>query len=135
MIVLEGVEQVSGSFRASLEDFVRNGGHLLIFPSARPDINAYGQFLGGFGIQGVNILTQPILPQSQLSIAEPNRQNPFYADVFERTTMQGVVNTPLMQPVWNWSGVGEKILTFKNLQNFITATKPHKDVFISVPRL
>jgi hypothetical protein len=63
------------------------------------------------------------LPQSQLSIAEPNRQNPFYADVFERTTMQGVVNTPLMQPVWNWSGVGEKILTFKNLQHFITATQ------------
>ena len=28
-----------------------------------------------------------------------------------------------MQPVFAWSGVGEKILTFKNLQNFITSTQ------------
>ncbi len=123
LIVLEGVEQISGSFRASLEEFVRNGGNLLVFPSARPDVTSYGQFLGGFGIQGINLNNQPVLPQSQQAIAEPNRQNPFYIDVFERTTSQGVVNTPFMQPAWTWSGVGEKILTFKNLQNFITSTQ------------
>lgn len=122
LIVLEGVEQVSGTFRTSLEEFIRQGGSLLVFPPARPDAEDYSQFLGGFGIQGISVNNQPALPQSQLPIAEPNRQNPFYADVFERTTLQGVANTPLMQPVWNWSGVGEKILTFKNQQNFITAT-------------
>jgi hypothetical protein len=37
--------------------------------------------------------------------------------------LQGVVNTPLMQPTWSWSGVGEKILSFKNMQNFITSTQ------------
>ena len=122
LIVLEGVEQVNGTFRASLEDFIRQGGSILIFPPSNPDAEDYGQFLSGFGIQGITVISQPPLPQSQLPIAEPNRQNPFYADVFERTTLQGVANTPLMQPVWNWSGVGEKILTFRNLQNFITAT-------------
>lgn len=122
LIVLEGVEQVSGTFRTSLEEFIRQGGSLLVFPPARPDAEDYSQFLGRFGIQGISVNNQPALPQSQLPIAEPNRQNPFYADVFERTTLQGVANTPLMQPVWNWSGVGEKILTFKNQQNFITAT-------------
>lgn len=122
LIVLEGVEQINGTFRASLEEFIRQGGSLLIFPPSSPDADDYGQFLSGFGIQSVSVISQPPLPQSQLPIAEPNRQNPFYADVFERTTLQGVANTPLMQPVWNWSGVGEKILTFKNLQNFITAT-------------
>lgn len=122
LIVLEGVEQINGTFRASLEEFIRQGGSLLIFPPSNPDADDYGQFLSGFGIQGITVINQPALPQSQLPIAEPNRQNPFYADVFERTTLQGVANTPLMQPVWNWSGVGEKILTFKNLQNFITAT-------------
>lgn len=122
LIVLEGVEQINGTFRASLEDFIRTGGSLLVFPPSNPDAEDYGQFLGGFGIQSISVISQPPLPQSQLPIAEPNRQNPFYADVFERTTLQGVANIPLMQPVWNWSGVGEKILTFKNLQNFITAT-------------
>ncbi|GAB3523941.1 BatA domain-containing protein [Emticicia fontis] len=122
LIVLEGIEQINGTFRASLEEFIRQGGSLLLFPPSNPDVEDYGQFLGGFGIQSVSVIRQPALPQSQLPIAEPNRQNPFYADVFERTTLQGVANTPLMQPVWNWSGVGEKILTFKNLQNFITAT-------------
>jgi hypothetical protein len=79
--------------------------------------------LGGFGIQGINLNNQPVLAQSQQAIAEPNRQNPFYIDVFERTTSQGIVNTPTMQPAWTWSGVGQKILTFKNMQNFITSTK------------
>ncbi len=126
LIVLEGVETLSGTFRASLEEFVRGGGSLLIFPPTNPDANDYGQFLGGFGIQGISVLRQPALPQSQLAIAEPNRQNPFFIDVFERTTLQGTVNTPLMQPTLAWSGVGEKILTFKNLQNFITATNAYQ---------
>lgn len=136
LIVLEGVEQISGTFRTSLEEFIRQGGSLLVFPPARPDAQDYSQFLGGFGIQGISINNQPALPQSQLPIAEPNRQNPFYADVFERTTLQGVANTPLMQPVWNWSGVGEKILTFKNQQNFITATNTSKGkIYISASPL
>lgn len=136
LIVLEGVEQISGTFRTSLEEFIRQGGSLLVFPPARPDAEDYSQFLGGFGIQGISINNQPALPQSQLPIAEPNRQNPFYADVFERTTLQGVANTPLMQPVWNWSGVGEKILTFKNQQNFITATNTSKGkIYISASPL
>jgi len=136
LIVLEGVEQVSGTFRTSLEEFIRQGGSLLVFPPARPDAEDYSQFLGGFGIQGITVNNQPALPQSQLPIAEPNRQNPFYADVFERTTLQGVANTPLMQPVWNWSGVGEKILTFKNQQNFITATNTSKGkIYISASPL
>lgn len=122
LIVLEGVEQINGTFKASLEDFIRQGGSLVVFPPSNPDVEDYGQFLANFGVQGISVISQPPLPQSQLPVAEPNRQNPFYADVFERTTLQGVANTPLMQPVWNWSGVGEKILTFRNGQNFITAT-------------
>ena len=126
LIVIEGVEQVTGSFRASLEAFVRQGGSLMIYPPSNPDVDDYGQFLSGFGINTVTVIRQPPLPQSQLPVAEPNRQNPFFADVFERTTLQGVANTPVMQPVWNWSGIGEKILTFKNQQNFITATNAAK---------
>lgn len=126
LIVIEGVEQVTGSFRASLEAFVRQGGSLMIYPPSNPDVDDYGQFLSGFGINTVTVIRQPPLPQSQLPVAEPSRQNPFFADVFERTTLQGVANTPVMQPVWNWSGIGEKILTFKNQQNFITATNAAK---------
>ncbi|AFK03513.1 double-transmembrane region domain protein [Emticicia oligotrophica DSM 17448] len=123
LIVMEGVEQLSEIFKASLDEFVRNGGNLLVFPSERPDLVSYSQFLGAFGIQSFMLNNQPVLPQSQQALAEPNRQNPFFADVFERTTLQGVVNTPVMQAAWTWSGVGEKILTFKNMQNFITSTR------------
>jgi hypothetical protein len=123
LIILEGVEAVAGMFRANLEAFIRNGGSLLIFPPTIPELVSYSQFLGKFGIQGLHANSQPALPQSQLPIAEPNQQNPFYVDVFERTTSQGVVSTPAMQAVWTWGGIGEKILTFKNMQNFITATQ------------
>ncbi|WP_259015937.1 BatA domain-containing protein [Emticicia fluvialis] len=122
LIVVEGVEHINGSFRASLEEFVRRGGSLMIFPPANPDAEEYGQLLSGFGINSITVVRQPPLPQSQLPVAEPDRQNPFFADVFERTTLQGITNSPVMQPVLRWSGIGEKILTFKNQQNFITAT-------------
>ncbi|WP_337044650.1 BatA domain-containing protein [Emticicia sp. 17c] len=126
LIVLEGVEAITGTFRASLEEFIRQGGSLLVFPPSNPELDDYGQFLGAFGIQSISVNNQPPLPQSHLPVAEPNRQNPFYADVFERTTLQGVANTPAMQPVLNWSGIGEKILTFKSQQNFITVTNAYQ---------
>jgi hypothetical protein len=122
LIVLEGVEQINGSFKASLEEFIRKGGSIFIIPPTQADVASYNQFLNPFGIQRITPNAVPIAPQSQLAVAEPNKQNPFYADVFERTTVQGVVNTPNMQPALSWSGVGEKVLIFKNLQNFITLT-------------
>lgn len=122
LIILEGVEQITGSFKASLEEFIRNGGSLFIIPPTRADAASYNQFLNPFGINQVVVNNIPPAPQSQLAIAEPDKQNPFYADVFERTTIQGVLNTPTMQPSLYWNGVGEKVLTFKNLQNFITVT-------------
>jgi hypothetical protein len=123
LIILEGVEQVSGSFKSSLEEFVRNGGSLVVFPPAKPDFNSYSQFLGQYGIQNIAVNTQPVLPQSQLPIAEPDKANPFFIDVFERTTAQGVLNTPTMQPAWSWSGMGEKVLSFKNQQTFLSAIR------------
>ncbi|MFN3850981.1 MAG: BatA domain-containing protein [Spirosomataceae bacterium] len=122
LIVLEGIEQIAGSFKTNLEDFIRNGGSLLVIPPSRPDFGSYSQFLGAFGIQNIAISTQPVLPQSQLPISEPDKANPFFVDVFERTASQGVLNTPTMQPVWSWSAVGDKILTFKNQQTFMTQT-------------
>jgi hypothetical protein len=122
LLVLEGIEGISGNFRANLEEFIRNGGSILIFPPAKIDINSYQQFLSNFGILGLSASNQPALPQSQTPIAEPEKNNPFFADVFEKTTIQGVVSTPNEQAVLTWQGVGEKLLSFRNLQNFLTKT-------------
>ena len=40
LVVLEGVEQPSGSLRAALDDFVKKGGSLAVIPPSNPDVAA-----------------------------------------------------------------------------------------------
>jgi hypothetical protein len=122
LIILEGVDAPSGSFVASLTDFVNKGGSLMVFPSAKPNLPAYTTLLQNFGIGSISANSQPVQPQNQVAVQEPDKQNPFYLDVFERTSSQTNISTPLQQTVWNWQGPGEKVLTLKNGSTFLSNT-------------
>jgi Aerotolerance regulator N-terminal len=126
LIVLEGVDNLSGSFTASLGQFINSGGSLMIFPSAKPNSTGYASFLQSIGIQTITPTNQPALAASQIGIQEPDKANPFFIDVFERSANQPTISTPNQQAVWSWQGLGEKILSFKNGQPFITNTSVGK---------
>lgn len=122
LIILEGVEQVSGSFNTGLQEFVRKGGSLVVIPAAQSNLESYKAFLRGFGIQNLSMQNVAPLAQSQIPISEPDKQSQFFADVFEKTAMQGVANVPNMQALWSWSSIGEKILTFRTGQTVLSQT-------------
>ena len=126
LIVLEGVDNLGSAFAASLNQFVQGGGSLLIFPSTKPNITAYAPFLQGFGINSVNAINQAADLKNQVGVQEPDRQNPFFIDVFERSASQNNVNTPNQQAVWSWQGIGERVLSLKNNQAFMTHTSVGK---------
>ncbi len=48
LIVVNSLNAVSSGLAFELKNYVNNGGNLLVFPSAKSDINSYKSFLGSF---------------------------------------------------------------------------------------
>ncbi len=120
LVVLEGVTQVTGTLRAELERFVGAGGSLLVIPPAQPDLNSYGPFLAGLGINGLQTTNLPADPAGALvPLADSDRRIPFFADVFQQTYQSEPLNLPSAAPVWRWSA-GEKLLTSRDGNSFLT---------------
>ncbi|MGG7663399.1 BatA domain-containing protein [Dyadobacter sp. BHUBP1] len=116
LVVLEGVTQLSGTLPQDLQDFVRQGGSLAIIPPAAPAADSYGRFLSALGINGITS-EKALAP---LTLALPDRNNPFFSDVFEESMRQEMnLNLPNALPVWSWASAGQQLLTLRNGQTYL----------------
>jgi hypothetical protein len=116
LVVLEGVTQLSGTLPQDLQDFVRQGGSLAVIPPTAPEADSYSRFLGGLGITGITSEKA----SSPLSLAVPDRNNPFFSDVFEESMRQEMnLNLPGALPVWSWANAGQPLLTLRNGQTYL----------------
>ncbi|CCH52166.1 hypothetical protein BN8_01140 [Fibrisoma limi BUZ 3] len=113
LVVLEGVSQVNGTLRTELERFVRQGGSLAIIPPPTPDISNYNPFLSALGVAGVQSSGAAGSSPTLLPLAEPDRRNPFFRDVFQQTYQSDPLNLPSAAPVWRWSG-GDRLLSLRD---------------------
>jgi hypothetical protein len=123
LVVLEGVGTLDASLRTSLDRFVRAGGSLLVVPGTQPDAAGLGGLLPGLGVRGLNPSGTPPTPATALPLAEPNRQSPFFADIFDETTRRDLLTMPAATPAWSWQVVGERLLSFRSGQPFLTRSK------------
>ncbi|MBO9616073.1 MAG: BatA domain-containing protein [Dyadobacter sp.] len=116
LVVLEGVTQLSGTLPQDLQDFVRQGGSLAIIPPASPAADSYGRFLSVLGMNGITSEKA----QGALPLAVPDRNNPFFSDVFEESMRQEMnLNLPNALPVWSWASAGQQLLTLRNGQTYL----------------
>jgi hypothetical protein len=122
-VVLEGVNTIEGELKLSLETFIKAGGSVFISPSDNPSGPSFQNFLSQFGIQKVTAVNDMPSPQKMIEINEPEKSSPFFEDVFEKGAFSGVVSLPKAQSNLKWSGIVDKLLTYKNGQNFLTKTK------------
>lgn len=120
LVVLENVAQVSGTLRSELERFVQQGGSVVVIPPANPDVSSYGPFLSALGVSGLTALPQPLAPAQSLS--DPDRKNPFFADVFQQTYQQDPLNLPDARPVWQWNA-GTRLLSLRDGRPFLTQSR------------
>lgn len=121
-VVLEGVQQVEGTVKSELEGFVRKGGSLLVIPPAKPSGPSYDAFFANLGIRNVVINGKDISPQDLQPLTEPDQRNLFFVDIFESSTIKEMMAMPNAAAVWNWQAVGDKLLTFRSTQPFLTAS-------------
>jgi hypothetical protein len=123
LVVLEGVEQVSGTLRTELERFVQQGGSLAIIPPDKPDAAVYGPFLNTLGIGGVlPTNNQPGIPAATIPVAEPDRRIPFFQDVFQQSYQSESLNMPSATPVWRWSA-GTRLLALRDGSPMLTQSR------------
>ena len=122
LVVLEGVAGINGTLRTELENFVRQGGSLAIIPPANPDANSYGPFLRTLGVGSIQITSTPGSTPSLIPVAEPDKRNPFFRDVFQQGYQAESLNMPSESPVWRWSA-GARLLTLRDGSPLLTQSK------------
>jgi len=118
LVVLEGVTSLSGSLPQDLQELVRNGGSVTVIPPAAPNTESYKGFLSRLGVNGL-AGTQNSGP-SPVAIAAPDRNNPFFSDVFEESVRQELnLSLPSASPVWSWANAGQMVLSLRNGQTYL----------------
>ncbi len=122
LVVLEGVSDVNGALRTELERFVQQGGSLAIIPPANPSISSYGPFLRTLGIGSVQVSTTTGVVPTSLPVADPDRRNPFFRDVFQQSYQSEPLNMPTSAPVWRWNS-GERLLSLRDGNPLLTQSK------------
>jgi hypothetical protein len=130
LVVLDGLNTVDGSVAAQLNDFVRKGGNVMIFPSANADIDSYSRLLNNLGIRNVQKaaagppVTAVANPSEQISpantLAPPDNKNPFFEGMFENSNQKGVLAMPTAKPVLGWANRSGMLLQFRNGQPFLS---------------
>jgi hypothetical protein len=140
LVVLEGLTSVDASLQTRLQNFVNEGGSLLIFPGAQADAAAYGQLLGSLGVR--NVQAAPATPGAETensasnALAPPDLQNPFFNAIFESTTQRGIMNMPNARPVLQWRNAGTPLLRFRSGQPFLSRfTSGKGNVYLSASPL
>ena len=118
MVVLEGVEQPTGTLDQEIQDFVRKGGSLTVIPPSLPNANSYTSLLQSFGING--LISEKNSIKELTPIAAPNRSNPFFSDVFEESVRQEInLNLPSASPAWTWTNAGQPLLSLRSGQPYL----------------
>jgi hypothetical protein len=111
LIVLENPESLSSSLSTSLKDFIVKGGSVLIFPSANFNLESYNAFFS-------TLNTDTLQPRANVTLQSPDFNNPFFRDIFEKADKN--MDMPFAYPVMAWQNRGQRILSYKNNDAFLS---------------
>ncbi|MCU0467640.1 MAG: BatA domain-containing protein [Arcicella sp.] len=124
LVVLEGVQNIEGSIKSALQEFVQSGGSLFVIPSQAPDIQSYNGFLNSFNIRGVQ--ARSITQADFIPLGEPVKSTSFFSDIFDNSTQKELLQMPNQGGMLTWQAMGEKLLNFRNNQPFLTVSNTGK---------
>lgn len=120
LVILEGLRNADANLIAGLQRFVREGGSLLVIPSPVANLTSMEQLLEAFGVNALTAVVQHDSVSRRIPLNEPEKNHPFFADVFEQSTVSSVLNLPEEKPVWKWQVLGEKLLQLRNGDTFLS---------------
>lgn len=122
VVIVEGIDKLDPSFWDNLHDFVKAGGHLLLFPSEKPETEKLREFSGNLKLPQINMSEEAANPDSLMNekygLQPPDKANPFFTNIFNEVDEK--MNMPNSIPVISWTGGGTDILSFKTGRPFIS---------------
>jgi hypothetical protein len=110
LIILLGIPNLDNSLQSALRQYVRDGGNVAIFPAKETNSASYTTVFGG------NFKSLALQSQAQIPLSAPDKNHPFYADVFSKISPN--MNLPQGVPLLEWSG-GRTILKFRTGKTFL----------------
>jgi hypothetical protein len=111
-VFLQGVAQISSGLSTELLNFVKNGGHVLVFPPANADLNSYKNFLQNFGGELGNF------EKAERQVTQINTEEFIFRDVF----LNKSANLRLPSSSQNFKippNRGENLLTYRDGSPFL----------------
>lgn len=117
MIVLSGLFQVSSGLAAELAQYIKNGGNVMMFPSAGADLSSYSNFFNSMQSNSLNAFENTAREVSNLNMEEF-----IFKDVFSNKN----ANFKLPASTGNYrlaNRNGENIMTYRDGSSFITKNK------------
>lgn len=116
MVLLQGDARLSEAARAAVRGFVSQGGLAVIVPPAAGAVRAdYEQLLADLELASVRWNAGTAGMQE---LALPDRQSPFFKDVFSEQTRQP--DMPRATPLLSWSRSSTDVLKFRDGQPFLS---------------
>ena len=117
MIVLNGLTAISTGLAFELNQYVKNGGNLLVFPGRNANIETYKNFLNAFE---ANELVA--LEEGQKEVGRINYEEFIFKDVFEN--QRANLTLPVTQVSYKLSAFSrskeEKLLTYRDGTSFLS---------------
>ncbi len=117
MIVLSGLFQMSSGLAAELSQYIKNGGNVVVFPSASTDLASYSNFFNN--LQSNNLSAFENTPRE---VSFLNFDEFVFKDVFSNKT----TNFKLPSTTGNYrltNRNGENIMTYRDGSSFMTKNK------------
>ena len=117
MIVLNDLESVSSGLAFELNQYVANGGNLLVFPGREADLASYKSFLGAFPANELLAFED-----EQRIVGTVNTEEFIFSDVFENRSAN--LKLPVTQGNFRLSDFGsrmeERLLTYRDGNPFLS---------------
>ncbi len=120
LIVINEVPSLSSSLSKALNNFLAEGGTIMLIPSENINVNAYQPL--------VHIQKKVNSPLEKLALKSPDFSNPFFNNMFVQS--DEIIEMPLATSFISPASVHQKILTLKNRTTFLSKMTARKRIFL-----
>jgi hypothetical protein len=119
LVLLSELSQIDGGLRQALVQVKKRGGSVVVVPAGKAiGRESYHQLFQALGLGGEQWNSAGASPAALQELALPNRNTPFFKDVFGAQPRQ--VAMPQAAPVLSWGRNGTDILRLRSGDSYLT---------------
>ncbi|WP_299707027.1 BatA domain-containing protein [uncultured Pontibacter sp.] len=116
LVVLQGLSDIPAALVPTLSEFVKNGGTLVVVPSASEQGNSYLSLMQSLSIPAS--FSSASATSSKTSLAIPNRDNPFFSTIFSEYDPK--MQMPAATRSLVWSRSSDDIMKYRGGAPFLS---------------